>query len=508
MARKPNILFIMMDQLAPQVLQPWGGKVCRTPHLERLAAEGVVFENAYCNYPICAPARFGFMSGRLPSRIGAYDNASELPSEIPTLAHHLRIMGYHTGLSGKMHFIGADQLHGFEDRVTTDVYPADFSWTADWSRSPTTWVPWYHSMRAVLDAGPARRSVNTEYDEEVAVEACRWLHDHADRDDRPFFLAVSFISPHDPYLAPPSHWDLYRDEEIDAPRVGDIPPNERDVHSRRLYYVTGRHLDEIGPADVRRARRAYYAVMSWLDDRIGRVLRTLEAIGERGNTIVVVSADHGDMLGERGMWFKMSFHEWSARVPMIVHAPGVYRAGRVKENVSLVDLFPTFLEWAGDGAMPELFGPVDGTGMAELAAGNGAAWPDVAYGEYCGEGTDEPLFMVRRGRWKLIHGESIPPLLYDLEDDPDEIDSRAGRAEVHAIEESLRAEVYRQWSPADLRERVIESQRRRLFLHTALATGKRTPWDWDPARHALRRYVRAEADIQGIYDPAWTGEKS
>ena len=255
MTGKPNILFLMMDQLAPQVLAPYGGRVCRTPHLESLAENGVVFENAYCNYPICAPARFSLMSGRLPSRIGAYDNATELKSEIPTFAHYLRMAHYHTCLSGKMHFIGADQLHGFEDRVTTDVYPADFSWTTKWALGSSTWVPWYHSMRAILDAGPAHRSVNTEYDEEVANEACRWLHDHADRNDgRPFFLATSFISPHDPYLAPPSHWELYRDDEIDDPRVGDMPQEARDAHDRRLFYTTGRHMDEIGPEDVRRAR--------------------------------------------------------------------------------------------------------------------------------------------------------------------------------------------------------------------------------------------------------------
>ena len=317
-------------------------------------------------------------------------------------------------------------------------------------------------MRAVLGAGPWRRSVNTNYDEEVAVEACRWLHDHADRDDgRPFFLATSFISPHDPYLAPPRHFDLYRDDEIDDPRVGEIPFDERDAHSRRLHYRIGRHMDEIGAADVRRARRAYYAVMSWLDERVGRVLDTLEAIGEKERTIIVLSADHGDMLGERGLWFKMCFFEWSARVPLIVHAPGTYRPRRVKDNVSLIDLFPTFLEWAADGAMPELVTPIDGAGLADLAGGNAEGWPDTVFSEYCGEGAESPLLMVRRGRWKYIHCESDPPLLYDLAADPDERTNLAGRDEVKEAEKGLREEVFRQWDPADLKARVIESQRRR-----------------------------------------------
>ena len=508
MTTAPNILFIMMDQLAPQVLAPYGGAVCRTPNIERLAEEGVVFENAYCNYPICAPARFSFMSGRLPSRIGSYDNACELPSEVPTFAHYLRTMGYHTCLSGKMHFVGADQLHGFEDRVTTDVYPSDFKWTTDWSLGSTHWTPWYHSMRAVLGAGPWRRSVNTSYDEEVSVAACRWLHDHADLDDgRPFFLATSFISPHDPYLAPPTHWGQYRDDEIDDPKVGEIPFEERDPHSQRLHYTIGRHMDEIAPADIRRARRAYYAVMSWLDERVGRVLDTLEAIGERDRTIVVLSADHGDMLGERGLWFKMCFFEWSVRVPMIVHAPGMYRPRRVKENVSLLDLFPTFLEWAGDGDPPELVAPTDGAGFAGLAAGSADGWPDTAYSEYCGEGAESPILMVRRGRWKYIHCESDPPLLYDLEADPGELENLAGAEAAQAVESELHEAVFRQWNPVELKQRVIESQRRRLFLHRALGVGKRTPWDYSPVRDASREYVRDDGDIQGIYDPSWSDQK-
>ncbi len=496
MTRQPNILLIMMDQLAPQVLKPYGGSVCRTPNIERLADEGVVFEKAYCNYPICAPARAAFMSGRLPSRVGSYDNACEFRSETPTLAHYLRAMGYRTCLSGKMHFVGADQLHGFEDRTTPDVYPANFLWTGDWTRDLKTSKPTYPTVQQVCDAGPARRSVNTAYDEEVTEETCRWLHDHADRsEERPFFLTASFISPHDPYHAPPSHWNLYSDDEIDEPRVPDIPEERCDAHSRRLFYSMGRHVYDVGPDDVLRARRAYYAVMSWLDDRIGRVLETVEAIGEKDNTIIVVTADHGEMLGERGMWFKMNFFEWSVRIPMIIHAPAIFQARRVSENVSLVDLLPTFLEWAGDGALPPLFAPIDGTSLTGLASGCRDGWPDIALSEYCSQGAVEPLFMVSKGKWKLIHGENDPPLLFNLEEDPDELENRAGCPDTADVEKSLRAELYRQWNPCQLRNQVIDSQRRRLFLRKALATGRVTHWDWNPTWSATRRFSYDLSDM-------------
>ena len=506
--KQPNILYLMLDQLAPQVLAPWGGKICRTPNIDRLADNGVVFENAYCNYPICAPARFSFMSGRLPSRIGAYDNATEFPSEVPTFSHYLRDMGYHTCLSGKMHFVGADQLHGFEDRVTTDVYPSDFTWTSDWSLSPETWFPWYHSMGGILDAGPFRRSVNTDYDREVAVEAARWLHDHADvAGDRPFFLAASFISPHDPYLAPQDYWDKYEGVEIDDPTVGDLTLEERDPHSRRLFYTTGRHREEVTPADVRHMRRAYYAVMTWVDDRIGEILAALEAIGESDNTIVVLAADHGDMLGERGLFYKMSFFEFSSRIPMIIHAPARFPAARVKQNVSLVDLMPTFLEWGGDDNMPELYGAIDGHSLNSLLAGDGSSWPDVAYGEYNAEGTQWPLLMVRRGRHKYVYAEEDPPQLFDLEADPNELNNLAGDAAVAAVEQSLHAEVFDTWNPQGLRVQVLESQRRRMWLTRALTKGRKTPWDFQPGRDASQQYVRNVEDVQGIYSTDWSDQK-
>lgn len=507
MAKQPNILYLMMDQLAPQVLAPWGGKVCHTPNIERLADNGVVFENAYCNYPICAPARFSLMSGRLPSRIGAYDNATEFPSEVPTFAHYLRDIGYHTCLSGKMHFVGADQLHGFEDRVTTDVYPSGFTWTSDWSLSTETWFPWYHSMRGILDAGPFRRSVNTDYDQAVAVEAARWLHDHADTaGNRPFFLAASFISPHDPYLAPQAYWDRYQGVEIDDPIVSDLAMHERDAHSQRLYYTTGRHMDEVTPSDVRRMRRAYYAVMTWVDDRVGEILSALEAIGERDNTIIVLAADHGDMLGERGLFYKMCFYEFSTRIPMIVHAPERFRARRVKQNVSLIDLMPTFLEWGGNGKSPELLAAIDGHSLNNVLEGDVSNWPDVAYGEYNAEGTQWPLLMVRRGAYKYVYGEEDAPQLYNLETDPNELTNLAGTAAEAETETALRDEVFNTWDPPTLRSQVLDSQRRRLWLTRVLGNGKKTPWDFQPQRDASRQYVRNVEDVQGIYSTEWSDQ--
>jgi choline-sulfatase len=164
--KKPNILLIMVDQLAPQFLSAYGHPLVKTHNIDRLCADGVVFDAAYTNAPLCAPARYVMMTGRLPSKIGAWDNAAELSSEVPTFAHYLSSLGYRTCLSGKMHFCGPDQLHGFEERLTTDVYPADFTWTPQWDE-PAKALDWFHTMEVVRKAGTCLRSTYLDFDDEV-----------------------------------------------------------------------------------------------------------------------------------------------------------------------------------------------------------------------------------------------------------------------------------------------------------------------------------------------------
>ena len=218
MRERPHILVLMVDQLAASFLRPYGHRVTKTPTIDRLAEAGVVFENAYTPSPLCAPARASFMTGMLPSRTGVYDNSAEFASSIPTFAHYLRLEGYRTCLSGKMHFVGPDQLHGFEERLTTDVYPGDFGWTPDWSRPGERIDWWYHNMSSVKEAGVAEITNQLEYDDEVAFHAVRRLYDYARFEgDDPLMLCVSFTHPHDPYVARQRYWDLYADDEIDLP---------------------------------------------------------------------------------------------------------------------------------------------------------------------------------------------------------------------------------------------------------------------------------------------------
>ncbi len=319
--KHPNILCIMADQLTAPALPFYGHPIVKTPHLSALAEAGVIFENAYCNSPLCAPSRFSMLTGKLPSRIGAYDNAAYFPADLPTVAHYLRDLGYHTCLAGKMHFVGPDQLHGFEERLTTDIYPSDFGWTPDWenfAERPT----WYHDMMSVVQAGLCETSNQLDFDEEVAFHSHRKLYDLSRRANKqPFFMTVSFTHPHDPFAISQNFWNRYNPKDIDMPAVPPIPYDQLDPHSRRLYHVCA--LGEYAQTEkrVRNARHAYYGMISYIDDKVGQLLQVLESTGLRDNTIIVFISDHGEMLGERGLWYKMSFFEWSAELNNLAGRP-------------------------------------------------------------------------------------------------------------------------------------------------------------------------------------------
>ena len=481
---RPNILLIMADQLSAFALPSYGHPVVKAPHITGLAEEGVLFENAYCNSPLCAPSRASMMTGRLPSRIGAYDNASEFPAGLPTLAHRLRAQGYLTCLAGKMHFVGPDQLHGFEERLTPDIYPADFAWIPNWDEPEERIDWWYHNMLSVKQAGSAEATNQLDYDDEVAFHAVRFLKDQArTARRRPFFLTVSFTHPHDPYAIRAEYWNRYEDREINPPRVGPLPLERMDPHSRRLHRVSAMDEVLISEDDVRRARRAYYGAISYVDDHVGELLATLRTFDLAADTIVIFTADHGELLGERGLWYKMHLFEWAVRVPLIVQAPARFARRRVGMPVSLVDLLPAFVDLgrpADISSELELQG--DGQSLLPLLEERPAEERCVL-AEYLAEGALAPIFMIRRGACKFICSERDPPLLFDLEQDPDELDNLAERPEHAARVQALEAEVRERWEPQALYQAIVVSQRTRRVAWEALAHGRRTPWEWTPAPH-------------------------
>ena len=487
---KPNILFVMADQLAARYLPFHGHAIVKTPNLSRLAAEGVVFENAYSTSPLCAPARATVMNGLLPSRTGVYDNAAEFPSAIPTWAHYLRREGYKTCLSGKMHFVGPDQLHGLEERLTTDIYPADFGWTPDWRLRQERIDWWYHNMTSVLQPGIAEITNQLEFDDDVGFQATRKIYDHARFNvDKPLALMASFTHPHDPYAARKQFWDLYRNEDIDMPRTPPMAKHQLDSHSQRLYEMSAMDDYTVKEQDVRKARHGYYANISYVDNLVGQLIDVLEKTGMLDDTIVVFTSDHGDFLGERGLWYKMSFLEPSAHVPLLIWQPKRFKARRIKEPVSLADILPTLAELGGT---TQLARPVDGRSLVPLLQGANENPEATTWGEYLAEGAIAPLYMLRRGPWKFIHSPVDPDQLFNIDDDPEEQDNLAPNSD---IAKKFRAEVIAKFDIPRIHAEVLQSQQSRLMLFAAMKNGNLFPWDFQPLRKASEQYTRNHMSV-------------
>ncbi len=492
----PNILLIQADQLKPQVLPGYGGPAA-TPHIERLCGEGVVFENAYCNFPLCAPSRFSMLAGMLPSRVRAFDNAAEFAAATPTMAHYLRLAGYRTALAGKQHFVGPDMLHGFHERLLPELYPTDFHWTPDWDE---TRMESNNDSSGVIKSGICTHSMQMDHDEAVLSRAAAWLLDVSDR--QPFFLAVSFTHPHEPYFARREHWERYRHEDIPMPATSLLPESERDLHSRRMLAHHGLLEGDITDAHVRTARHAYLANCSWLDDMVGTLLKSLEATGASDNTVVLFTSDHGDMLGERGLWFKKHFFDHAARVPLILHAPRRFPAARRPEPVSLVDLLPTLCGLAEIDLAERAPRPPDGASLLPLCEGAAESGERPVFAEMTSEGVPSPMFMVRHGRFKLMTGGGAPDLLFDLEADPEERNDLAADPDSAELLAALRRLTEETWDAAALEAEVCASQRERRLVQAAHGNGPAPVWDaleTDPVRASC---LRAPDDYN---DWAWRG---
>lgn len=490
---KPNILIFMVDQLNGTLFPDGPADWLHAPNLKKLAAKSTRFANTYTASPLCAPGRAAFMSGLLPRRTRVYDNAAEFASDIPTYAHHLRRAGYQTCLSGKMHFVGPDQLHGFEERLTTDIYPADFGWTPDYRKPGERIEWWYHTLNSVKVAGTAAVNHQMDYDDEVAYHATQKVYDYArSKDDRPWCMTVSFTHPHDPYVTRPKYWDLYEDCEHLDPPVAKMEYEDHHPHSQRIFDANDWRSYDIQPEDVRNSRRAYFGNISYLDEKIGEVMEALEATGQEA--VILFVSDHGDMLGDRGLWFKMSFYEGSARVPLMISAPGM-EPGLVETPVGTIDVAPTLADIAGI-SMEEIAPWVDGESLVGLSNGIKRETPVMM--EYAAEASYSPVVAMRAGKWKYTNCAIDPEQLFNLEEDPHETQDRAEDPEYADVLEKFRIAAASQWDLEAYDAEVRHSQARRWVVYEALRNGEYFPWDYQPLKKASERYMRNHMDLNDV----------
>ena len=480
-ARPPNILLLLSDEHNAAVMGCMGDACACTPHLDALAARGILFSNAYCNSPLCVPSRLSFISGQYVSRTGAWSNSCWLPSdEYPSLPRLLRDQGYETILCGKMHF-DATRRYGFE----VETGPLEGWQSNRWAfktgtgnrREPDNLTPKPGYSSRLKEAAPSEESPVCAFDTQVTQGAAAYLRNRT-TGDRPFFLLAGFIAPHFPLLAPERLCRHY-EGRIPLPRlpeghVAGLPLNYQHLR-------VGFDVEEVPEERIRKGREVYYALVEWLDEQIGLVLDALEASGELDHTLVVYTTDHGENMGEHGLWWKNCLYDPAAKVPLILSWPGRWEGGQRRTGVcSLVDLTQTLAEVAGSAGVPQ----PDGESLCAYLDNDAAPWKDRAVSEYYGHNIASGMAMLREGRFKYIYhaapgsGHAGQRELFDVEADPGEFHNLASNPEqaervetmhrslerilgeeVDSIETRCRAQIARGYGreepkkPKELRER-------------------------------------------------------
>jgi choline-sulfatase len=452
---RPNFLVLMSDQHSPHVAGCYGDRVVRTPHLDALAKDGVLFESVYCQSPVCVPSRMAFMSGQQPSATRVWSNSDSLPPDVPTFAHAMGASGYETALIGRMHFQGVDQSHGFEKLLVGNITPT-------YPHIPQT-LPKHllvgaggNSRAAATLAGPGRTAYEV-HDDQVTAATVAYLARKGRERDRPFCAVAGFVLPHAPYICPKADWNYYHDRVI----LPKVPENYfATLHPAMRAWRKNRRIEDLTDAEIRRARAAYFGLVTCFDRMVGRIMTALRESGLDRDTVVIYTSDHGDMAGEHGMWWKNSFYEGSVTVPLIVNCPARFRPRRVREVASLIDIGPTMIDLAGGVALPN----ATGVSLAPLLRGENTNWRNEAFSEFPAVLGVAAMRMVRSGKWKLVHYEGLRPQLFDLESDPEEFRD-LGESPAHAeIRGKLHARVLEGWSAENMQSELARRARDREVM--------------------------------------------
>lgn len=416
-ADKPNVLFISVDDMNHD-LGCYGNSQIHSPHIDSLARRGVVFERAYCQYPLCSPSRSSMLTGRRPDSIRIYDLRTHFRDTVPdvvTLPQLFRQNGYFTARAGKIYHygnpgdIGTD---GLDDKQSWDqvINPSGRDKREEHLIENFTSQRGLGSSISVLKAEGADEE---QTDGMVASEIIKLLEQHQ---DKPFFLAAGFYRPHSPYIAPAKYFDLYPLEEIEMPEV--TRESLAGVPNPALASTNPWPWFGVTREQARRGKQAYYASISFVDAQVGRLLDTLERLELLDKTIVVFWSDHGYFIGEKGLWKKQSAFERVARAPLIISAPGLAQGSTYQQPVEFVDLYPTLADLAGL-TLPE---GLEGSSLRPVLEDPSTNRDRPAYTQVH-RGQNTRGYSVRTARWRYTEwgpaGERGIEL-YDHNSDPEE----------------------------------------------------------------------------------------
>jgi choline-sulfatase len=432
--QRPNILWIMSDEHNANILGCYGNKIVRTPNIDSLAENGVTFDSHYCNSPLCVPSRASLTAGKYCSRVSVWNNSCELPSDdMPSLPRVLNDAGYESFLCGKQHY-DYSRRYGFKEIGWNSN--RNYKTGKGGRRDPNNITQKKLSNR-FNDFHPGDNGGPVEHDRKVTAGSLEFLTKRG-ADEKPFFLYAGYLTPHFPLIVPEEYFNHYKGK-IDLPK---IPPGHLDSlplnykHLRAGFQVIG-----VPDDTVRRGRELYYGLTEWFDNEVGKLLtavRNNKAIAE--NTIIVYASDHGENMGEHGLWWKNDMFEHAARVPLVVSWPKRWAGGQRRTSTcSLLDLVKTLCD-IGGGHTPDDW---NGDSMLGWMDDDKAKWKDFAVSEYYAHNIASGFVMARSGQWKYNYHTVIDKdhpaerELYDLKADPGEFTNLASKPEHAELIETM-----------------------------------------------------------------------
>lgn len=462
-----NVLVLCVDQQSTKVLGCYGNQVVKTPNIDRLAALGTRFTNSYTSCPICVPARASMATGRYVHEIQTWDNAHPYTGQLPSWGHRLQHYGHRAISIGKLHYRNETDDTGFTEQIIPMHVAKGGGDIKSCLRKPLPGGK--ERSKLVEQLGPGG-SPKTRYDSQVTELACKWLKEEGSRDNKPWALFVSQVSPHPPLTPPQEFYDLYDAELITMPKGVS-----EDLHPWVQAFRNTRNDDDFMDDETRRqALINYYALCSFADYNIGLILQALEEAGLYDTTRIIYTSDHGDNLGARSLWSKCDMYEEAAKIPMIISGTGVPQNHLCSTATSLVDLFPTILESVGiDPDVKE--NESRGTSLLKIA--NQEDDPSrVAFSEYHAAASPSAAYMIRKSNFKLIHYEGYRPELFDLDQDPEELNNLASDPAHLVVLEELEEDLKTICDPQLQNHRAFTKQQEMIDRHGGRSAVEKMGW--------------------------------
>lgn len=422
---RPNILFISTDQHTASVLGANGHPIVKTPNLDRLAAAGVNFRNAYSGNPVCAPGRASMMTGLFASDVGSYCNSTPFDGRVPTWGNRLRDAGYACWATGKMD-LWHDKDLGFQEVGTTHGHSEGPDITSLF-RNPVCFRP------------DERDNVNGSFREREspdlskAENAIKFLQGLKAGAGKPWCAYVGFSKPHPKFIANAEYQKRYPAAQMPLAKIPDGYLEQR--HQAFQILANFKNIQVLIPeARMHRARAAYYGLVSEADELIGNILNELDRTGQRENTLIVYTSDHGEMLGEHGLWLKNTLLDGASRIPLIMAGPGLPKGKVIDTPVAHVDMVATLLNLGGASARG-----IRGHSLAPMANGQASDHPGFAFSESHSEGNCTGSFMIRKGDWKYLYFTGGDPLLFNMKNEMGEYHDLAGDKRFADVQKELHA---------------------------------------------------------------------